>query len=148
MPLVADMLAAHQVIGIPSSVTSHSFCTFCNLDYDDIDITNKAEWPTKKIDETHYFAALGKEAMSEKDTKQIFDAFGLQWSLLLDLPYWDPVHYTVIDSMYALDLAFLKHTVACFFKLTSRFLVEMVPLRNCWQFKTSLLRRITPSMTV
>jgi hypothetical protein len=77
VPLVADMLAARQVIGIPGSVTAHSFCTFCNLDYDDIDITNKAEWPTKNVDDIRHFAALWKEAVSEKHQKQIFDAFGL-----------------------------------------------------------------------
>ena len=108
VPLVADMLAARQVIGIPGSVTTHSFCTFCNLDYNDIDIMNKAEWPTKNVDDIRHFAALWKEAASEKHQKQIFDAFGLRWSPLLNLPYWDPVHYTVIDSMHALDLGLFQ----------------------------------------
>ena len=47
VPVVADMLAARQVIGRPISTTAHHFCTFCDLDFDDIDVLDLAEWPAK-----------------------------------------------------------------------------------------------------
>jgi len=38
VPVIADMLALHQVIGLPSSTMAHYFCTFCDLDFDDIKV--------------------------------------------------------------------------------------------------------------
>jgi hypothetical protein len=115
IPLVADMLGACQAIGLPGSTMAHHFCTVCDLDYHDIDVLDPTEWPAKNVEHMHYFAMLWKEAESETHQKDIFDASGLQWSALLDLPYWDPVHYTVIDSMHALDLGLLRtHCIEIF----------------------------------
>ncbi|TDL13162.1 hypothetical protein BD410DRAFT_735657, partial [Rickenella mellea] len=35
-------------------------------------------------------------------------AHGLRWSELLRLPYWDPIKFTVVDTMHALFLGNLK----------------------------------------
>jgi hypothetical protein len=48
--LVADLLAAHQVIGLPGSMTAHSFCSFCDLDHNNIDVLDPTEWPAKNVD--------------------------------------------------------------------------------------------------
>jgi len=114
IPLVADMLAAHQAIGL-ASPTSHHFCTFCDLDIDDIDVLDPSEWPAKNADHIRCFATLWKESASERHQTQVFEAFGLRWSPLLELPYWDPVRYTVIDSMHALDLGLFHHHCRQFF---------------------------------
>jgi hypothetical protein len=106
VPLIADMLGARQVIDMPGTAVAHYFCTFCNTNKDDIDVTDHDEWPAKFIDNIGFFTNLWKNASDEKQQQEIFDAFGWQWSPLLDLPYWDPVLYTVIDSMHALDKAF------------------------------------------
>ena len=117
VPFVADMLAARQVVGQPISTTSHHFCTSCDLDYDDIDVLDPAEWLAKNADHMRWFASLWKEAPNEQQQSDIFEATGIRWSALLDLPYWDPVRYTVIDSMHALDLGLLERHCRKFFKL-------------------------------
>ena len=114
IPLVADMLAAHQAIGL-ASPTSHHFCTFCDLDIHDIDVLDPNEWPAKNVDHIHCFTTLWKESANERHQNQVFEAFGLRWSPLLELPYWDPVLYTIIDSMHALDLGLLHHHCREFF---------------------------------
>ena len=115
VPLVADMLGARQAIGLPISPTAHHFCTVCDLDYHDVDILDPAEWPVKNVKHMCYFARLWKEAKSKDHQDAIFEACGLRWSALLDLPYWDPVRYTVIDSMHALDLGlFRTHCIEIF----------------------------------
>lgn len=117
VPLVADLLAARQVIGLPGSLTAHSFCTFCDLDHDDIDVLDPTEWPAKDVDHIRRISKLWKNADSEQHQQQIFEAWGLRWSALLDLPYWDPVHYTIIDSMHALDLGLLQTHCRVFFQI-------------------------------
>jgi Transposase family tnp2 len=108
VPFIADMQAARQVIGLAGSATSHSFCTACDLDIADINVMDKSAWPPKDVNHIRRFATLWKTARSEKHRDQIFDACGLRWSPLLDLPYWDPVRYMVIDSMHCLDLGLLR----------------------------------------
>lgn len=115
VPLIADLPGARQVIGIPISAGAHHLCSFCDIDYDDIDVLDRAEWPAKSVQSIRYFAQLWKDAQSEKERDEIFDAFGLRWSALLDLPYWDPVLYTVIDSMHALDLGLFQNHIRVLF---------------------------------
>ena len=50
-----------------------------------------------------------KHTPNEERQQAIFQAFGLQWSMLLNLPYWNPVLYTIIESMHALDLSLFQH---------------------------------------
>jgi hypothetical protein len=108
VPLIGDMPAVRQIIGL-GSVVAHYFCTFCDLDFDDIDVLDREEWPAKSLDDVRYFSGLWKDASSELDRTKIFEAFGLRWTALLDLPYWNPILYTVIDSMHALDLGLFQH---------------------------------------
>ncbi|KAJ3500882.1 hypothetical protein NLJ89_g9593 [Agrocybe chaxingu] len=108
IPVICDMLAARQVIGL-SSPTSHNFCSFCDLDIDDIDVVDRREWPLKDVDHVRHYAQLWRDAPSEKAQEILFNACGIKWTPLLDLPYWNPVLHTVIDSMHALDLNLLQN---------------------------------------
>lgn len=118
VPLICDMLAARQTIGL-GSATSHHFCTFCNLDIDDLDVADRTEWPPKNIDEMRKFATLWRDAPNERVQSAIFEASGIRWSPLWDLPYWDPIHFTVIDSMHALDLNLLQNQCRSLFQVNT-----------------------------
>jgi len=50
-----------------------------------------------------------KDAPSESEQHELFQAYGLRWSALLDLPYWNLVLYAIINSMHALDLGLFQH---------------------------------------
>jgi hypothetical protein len=109
VPVVCDMLAARQVIGYANSPTSHYFCTLCDLDIHDILVLDRRDWPQKDLADIRRFAALWRDAESERDRDSIFEAFGWRWSPLLDLPYFNPTLFTVVDSMHTLDLGVLQH---------------------------------------
>ena len=117
VPVIADMLALRQVIGLPGSTTAHYFCTFCDLDFDDIEVFDRAEWPAKNSDHIRFFAKLWKEASCERHQQAIFEATGLRWSALFDLPYWDPTLYAIIDSMHALDLNLIQNHLRLNFQI-------------------------------
>ena len=117
IPVVCDMLAARQVIGYASAPTAHYFCTACELDIDDIDILDRGEWPDKELVHIRCFAMLWKNAQSEEDQKVIFEACGWRWSPLFDLPYWNPILHTIVDSMHTLDLNLLNNHCRTLFRI-------------------------------
>jgi hypothetical protein len=117
IPVVCDMLAARQVIGHASAPTAHYFCTLCELDIDDIDILDRREWPEKELSNIYRFATLWRDAQSEEDQKTIFEACGWRWSPLFDLPYWNPILYTIVDSMHTLDLNLLQNHCRTLFRI-------------------------------
>ena len=47
--------------------------------------------------------------MSEEDQEEIFKAYGVCWSVLLDLPYWNPILFAVLNLMHAAYLG-LSHS--------------------------------------
>ncbi|KAJ3525918.1 hypothetical protein NMY22_g10376 [Coprinellus aureogranulatus] len=117
VPLICDLLGAHQVIGYPGAPTAHYFCTSCELDVDDINVIDTNEWPKKSLRHIRRYAQIYRDAASEKDQQAIFDACGWRWSPLFELEYWDPSVFTVIDSMHSLDLNLLKHHVQDLFQI-------------------------------
>ena len=122
VPLICDMLAARQVIGIASAPTSHYFCTYCDLDIDDIAILERSEWPAKNVAHIRHYAELWKEASNEKQRSLLFEASGLRYSPLLRLPYWNPVLYTIIDSMHTLDLNLFQNHCRKLFQIDLKHL--------------------------
>jgi hypothetical protein len=117
IPVVCDLLAAHQVIGYPGAPTAHYFCTCCDLDIDDINVIDMDEWPEKDIYHIRRYATIYRNAQSERDRKAIFEACGWRWSPLFELEYWNPSVFTVIDSMHSLDLNLLKNHVRELFQI-------------------------------
>lgn len=116
VPLVCDMLAARQVVGM-ASVTAHNFCTFCDIDSADIDICDKDQWPPKDLEHLCDYAYRWRDAASTKEQETLFKVSGIRWSPLYNLPYWDPVRYTIIDSMHALDLNLLANHCRNLFRI-------------------------------
>jgi hypothetical protein len=43
LPVIADLLAVHKALGY-TSVTSHYFCSFCTLQYSDIENLDHTSW--------------------------------------------------------------------------------------------------------
>ena len=100
IPLVCDMLAARQLCGL-GSATSTWFCTFCLLTIQEIENLDKSTWPPRALGRQLKQAECWRDCESEADREAVFKACGVRWSVLLDLPYWNPIHFSVIDSMHA-----------------------------------------------
>ncbi|KAF9643355.1 hypothetical protein BDM02DRAFT_3104566 [Thelephora ganbajun] len=114
--LVCDMLAACQLCGL-GSATSTWFCTFCLLTIHKIENLDKSSWPPRvhrsamtprNLGEQTRQARCWRDCENEADQEAIFKAFGVCWSVLLDLPYWNPILFAVVDSMHAVYLGLLQ----------------------------------------
>ena len=100
IPLVCDMLAARQLAGF-SSATSTFFCTFCLITIHDIEDLNKGSWPLRDISKHLHYAKLWKNSSSKAEQDATFKKHGIRWSALLDLPYWNPILFSVVDTMHS-----------------------------------------------
>lgn len=107
IPLVCDMLAARQLCGL-SSATSTLFCTFCLLTIQEIENLDKSSWPARDLGEQIRRAQLWRDSESEGDRNEVFKAYGVRWSALLDLPYWNPILFSVVDSMHSAYLGLFQ----------------------------------------
>jgi hypothetical protein len=105
--LVCDMLAARQMAGF-GSVTSTLFCTFCALTIQEIENLQKETWPERKLHHHLQCAREWRDSESEKGREHLFKLHGIRWSALLDLPYWNPILFTVLDSMHAAYLGLFQ----------------------------------------
>lgn len=108
VPVVCDLLGAHQIIGYAAAPGAHYMCPLCDLDKDDINILNRHKFPLKNWADSREFATMWRDAPNDEHRKRIFSAFGWRWSALFDLPYFDPTMFTVIDGMHAIDLGLLQ----------------------------------------
>jgi len=108
IPLVADMLGARQAAGF-SSATSKFFCTLCALKIQDIENFDKSSWPKRDLRSHWKYAEAWRDAPTPQARQAIFDQAGIRWSALLDLPYWDPIQYTVVDWMHTCANLFQDH---------------------------------------
>lgn len=110
IPLVCDLPAARQMAGF-SSHAALTFCSLCKLSLRDTDDLNHTCWERKTGEEHRHYAQQWRDAENEEIRTKIFNDHGVRWSELLRLWYWDPVKYTVIDSMHAFSLGALCRLV-------------------------------------
>ncbi|KAH7870451.1 uncharacterized protein C8R40DRAFT_1057128 [Lentinula edodes] len=99
IPIVCDVVGAHHVSGFGSH--SHKlFCTQCLLLKSDINNIDMATWPRRNLQEHQLRAQEYHKATSDEERDHIVNTYGVRWTALLRLPYWNPIAYTVIDGMH------------------------------------------------
>ncbi|KAJ3720318.1 hypothetical protein C8R42DRAFT_582858 [Lentinula raphanica] len=120
-PAVCDTEGAHSISGFASH--SHKyFCVRCILPIQDIHNLDSSTWPIRDI-ETHKLQAnLWRDAPSEAARHQIYENHGMRWSELLRLPYWNPILFTVIDSMHLCYLGLFATHVRKIWKMDAEAL--------------------------
>ncbi|XP_006460515.1 hypothetical protein AGABI2DRAFT_57528, partial [Agaricus bisporus var. bisporus H97] len=111
IPLVADLIASKKMAGFGSARSRH-FCSYCFTTLGDIPNLDFHSWKRRTKEEHIKKAEEWKAAKTKAEQDDIFDGYGLRWSQLLRLPYWDPCLYVVIDSMHCFYLGlFHRHAV-------------------------------------
>jgi hypothetical protein len=108
VPLVCDSLAARQMAGF-TAVTSTYFCTCCKLSVQQLENFDRNSWPKRDLDSHRRYAQAWKLAKSTKEREELEGAHGIRWTPLLDLPYWNPILFTVVDSMHNLYLGLIQN---------------------------------------
>ncbi len=102
VPIVSDMLAAWQAGGFASPMATN-FCTCCNLRIQDIENLDQKTWPERDAVEHIRLVRCwwDAETLEEQDTH--FRNYGIRWSPLLNLPYWNPILFMAIEPMHVFD---------------------------------------------
>lgn len=106
VPLICDLKAARQVMG-HGSHSANKFCSICAQLRDERNSLDEALRIPVTEKEYRLRASKWKNAKSKAERDKIFKEYGVRWSVLLDLPYWDPPRFTIIDSMHTVLLGHL-----------------------------------------
>lgn len=110
IPLVCDIIGARQVGGF-AGPTNTIFCSYCLLTKDRIEELPSNKWSMRSCKEHRAVAEKWRDAQTAEEQKAIVDRYGVRYSELLRLPYWNPVLFTVLDSMHADFLLKLHHHI-------------------------------------
>lgn len=109
IPVVCDLPALRKTAGFAGHA-AHNFCSFCRVQKDDIaedfDFEN---WPRRQWDEHICEARVWRDTETNTAREKHFKTHGLRWSELLNLPYWDPTQFSVLDAMHNLFLGEFQH---------------------------------------
>lgn len=108
IPIVCDLPAAKQIAGF-SGIGSKFFCSYCLLPLHDIDNVDRSQWPPRDVETHHKHASAYRDAATPEEKQGLFDQFGVRGTELLRLPYWDPISFTVVESMHILYLRILRY---------------------------------------
>ncbi|KIK18256.1 hypothetical protein PISMIDRAFT_14501 [Pisolithus microcarpus 441] len=75
-------------------------------DFGNTDISTWGQWTWQE----HFaIAKMWRDAHTDRTRQRIYDTFGLRWSELLRLPYWDPTCFVVMEAMHNFFLGDLQH---------------------------------------
>ncbi|KAJ4468448.1 hypothetical protein C8J55DRAFT_437849, partial [Lentinula edodes] len=98
LPIVCDTEAAIQISGFAAHNHTY-FCRRCLLPISDIHNLDPETWimrdPVK-----HRELAFEWKVASRARREAIYKAHGIRFTELMELPYWDPILFTVIDDMH------------------------------------------------
>lgn len=110
IPLVCDLLAARKTAGFAGlGPTKGKFCSFCQQSSSDVGDTDISAWRRRTWQEHFAMAKMWRDAQTDGIRQRIYDAFGVRWSELLRLPYWDPTRFVVVEAMHNFFLGDLQH---------------------------------------
>jgi len=117
--VVCDLQAARKVAQM-SPPKSHFYCSRCKCYHlKTLGRVDAEKWECRDVGAIRSHARNWKDALSSADQDKIFAAHGVRWSVLWELPYWDPTHQLVVDSMHCLFEGLVKHHVKTVLALTS-----------------------------
>lgn len=99
---VNDLPAARKVAAM-AGVGAHFYCTVCDCyGLDTMYNTNIESWGGRNVLQLRRQAEAWRDAETLKERKKILTDYGVRWSELWRLPYWDPTRMLVVDSMHCI----------------------------------------------
>ena len=107
VPLVCDLPAARQVAGFGHH-RANQFCSFCHQTLQQINDIDSTNWKPREPDDHRKMALEWRNAQTKHERDTLYSKNGVRWSELLRLPYWNPIQFTVIDSMHSFFLRMLS----------------------------------------
>lgn len=99
---VNDLPGARKVAAL-AGVTAIIYCTVCPCrGKHTLGCYNYKEWGKRDAAEMRQQAENFKNASTTKEQVAIFECYGVRWSEMWSLPYWNPVRQLVIDAMHCI----------------------------------------------
>ncbi|KZP07470.1 hypothetical protein FIBSPDRAFT_665001, partial [Athelia psychrophila] len=100
--LVNDLPGGKKVAQMAGHSSKSHFCSLCTLHKDCISEINPERWVPRNSDALQHVAYAWRDATSKAERDTIFAKFGVRWSELWRLPYYDPIRMLIIDGMHNL----------------------------------------------
>ncbi|KIJ23760.1 hypothetical protein M422DRAFT_56716 [Sphaerobolus stellatus SS14] len=85
------------------------YCPFCLCKKDTDHGLDPQQWIYRTQEHWRKHAGDWRLLINEHQRKLSVSEHGIRWTTLLELPYWDPTRYTIIDSMHNLFLGLFKN---------------------------------------
>lgn len=82
-----------------------------NVDKRDFSGFDRENWPIRDISQHRQQAYDHLTARTKVEQQCIEKRHGVRYSCLLELPYWDPIKFSVVDPMHDLFLGTAKHVL-------------------------------------
>jgi len=108
IPLVCDLPALWKALGAIGHCAT-CFCSLCLQTRNHISEVDVNSWGRRSWQEHFQIATKWRDAATESLRNSIYLKYGIRWSELLRLPYWDPTTYQVVEAMHNLFLGKLQH---------------------------------------
>lgn len=109
-PLICDLPAARQMSSF-ANYTSNYFCSVCTQQLSQINNLDVSTWTRRTFKDHRKHAELWREATTQSARERLTRTYGVKWSEMLRLPYWDPSRFTVVDSMHAFYLRIFRYHI-------------------------------------
>ena len=117
--VTCDIPAARKVCGFVGH-RGRKACTKCLKDFptetfgDQPDYSGfeRDTWPIRTNEEHRKYALLHHDCQTQSSQNDIVRKHGCRYSVLLRLPYFDPIHMCTIDPMHNLLLGTAKHIIS------------------------------------
>ncbi|GET56027.1 hypothetical protein GLOIN_2v1883106 [Rhizophagus irregularis DAOM 181602=DAOM 197198] len=144
-----DIPAARKICGHVSALVSCHRCqkkaNYENHQHNFAGMGDMEDWFVARDSNEHLQNALSwRWCNSDASRKRFVKQTGVRWSELLRLPYFDPIHFTIIDLMHCLFLDIAKWIVKRIWVdqgiLTSSMLNEVQKQMNRFQVPVDLGR--------
>lgn len=97
-----DLPATRKAIGM-AAANSHHYCSVCKA-YGVVSMhdTDHHNWTRKDVATLRAQAYAWQDAKTQAARDAIFEKYGVCWSELWRLPYWDPTKMAVVDLMHCI----------------------------------------------
>jgi len=121
---VCDLPGGRQISGLAASSHKLHFCSICKFTpggpswKENLAKYDYGRWDKKDVEELRHHAERWRDAPTIQDRSSIFEEYGVRYSVLWSLPYWDPTRHLVVDPMHTVLLGLVENHFRSVLKLT------------------------------
>ena len=116
MCVACDIPAARKCCGFKGHSANYG-CSRCKkffpggIGCKDFSGFDRASWPERDLQEHYEACRLLQKCKTQTARETMQTQTGVKYSVLIELPYFNPIRFTIIDPMHNLFLGSAKHTM-------------------------------------